>query len=232
MTNDVLDNNDTVIQDNIRRFRLKAKMTQAELAELVGYADKSMIAKIESGKTEPPYEKMKKFAEALHVPLIDLYTTEEEVRHMNEEVEIWDMIMRKEANCELLYDPVVVPYLYNELANTENLYAKDNIYRHVAVPDWIACDFAVNAHDGSMLYAGIANGSDVFIQDIEVNNGELAAVLIEGEDKVRIRRIYFDDEVLTLQAAHPDFPPLVFMGDDMDDVTILGKAVYVLNELR
>ena len=225
------------IRENIKRFRQKAGMTQAELAAKVGYADKSMIAKIESGKTEPPFDKLKKFAEVFQISFFDLYFSEEELREMKEDEELSRTIARKESSRDLLQNPVIVPLLNDELGDTEFLYVKANIKQYIAAPDWVTCTFAVTSPDNSMLYAGIQKGSTVFIEETEPENGELAAVVIGDDNKVHIRRIYAEnmyscDALIMLQTAHPDFPPDVYYEGGVDNVWILGKAVYVLNELR
>lgn len=50
----------------IKECREYAKMTQAKLAELTGYKNKTIICKIEQGLTIPPYEKIELFAEVLN----------------------------------------------------------------------------------------------------------------------------------------------------------------------
>lgn len=57
---------------NIKKQRIRLGMTQTELAEKVGYSDKSMIAKIESGKIDIPVSKVITFAEALHLSPFNL----------------------------------------------------------------------------------------------------------------------------------------------------------------
>lgn len=52
---------------NIKRLRLALNMSQDELAALCGYTSRSSIAKIETGATDIPQQKIKLFAEALHV---------------------------------------------------------------------------------------------------------------------------------------------------------------------
>ena len=56
----------TKIGENIRRRRMELKMTQEELAVLVGYTSKSTINKIEQGVNDVQQSKIIKFAEALH----------------------------------------------------------------------------------------------------------------------------------------------------------------------
>ena len=51
---------------NIKEKRKKLGLTQSELAKKLGYADKSMIAKIEQGKVDLPQSKIIAFAKALN----------------------------------------------------------------------------------------------------------------------------------------------------------------------
>lgn len=50
---------------NIKNRRLELQMTQSDLAKALGYADKSMIAKIEKGVVDLPLSKIELFADAL-----------------------------------------------------------------------------------------------------------------------------------------------------------------------
>lgn len=51
---------------NIKKRRLELNMTQTDLAKAMGYADKSMIAKIEKGIVDLPLSKIELFADALN----------------------------------------------------------------------------------------------------------------------------------------------------------------------
>ena len=60
------------LYDNIRKRRIELGMTQSELAAKLGYADKSMIAKIEKGSIDLPQSKIMAFADALLISASDL----------------------------------------------------------------------------------------------------------------------------------------------------------------
>lgn len=53
------------IYKNIRDRRKELKLTQTDLAQRLGYADKSMIAKIERGLVDLPQNRIEAFAQAL-----------------------------------------------------------------------------------------------------------------------------------------------------------------------
>lgn len=65
------------LYENIKKQRLLLKMTQTELAKKLGYADKSMIAKIEKGLIDLPQSKIIAFAEALNTTPSELMGWEE-----------------------------------------------------------------------------------------------------------------------------------------------------------
>ena len=55
---------------NIKKRRTELKLTQTELATKMGYADKSMIAKIEKGLIDLPQSKIIAFANPCATPYL------------------------------------------------------------------------------------------------------------------------------------------------------------------
>mgnify|MGYP004691243831 FL=1 len=64
---------------NIKTRRIELGLTQSELAEKLGYADKSMIAKIEKGCVDLTQSKILSFANALETTPADLMGWEYEL---------------------------------------------------------------------------------------------------------------------------------------------------------
>lgn len=60
------------IGEKIRLRRMERGWSMQELAERMGYANKSTVARIESGKIDPPQSKVIKFAAALDTSVADL----------------------------------------------------------------------------------------------------------------------------------------------------------------
>ena len=58
---------ENIVGKNIKRIRTMKKLTQRELAELMGYTDRSTIAKIETGVADIYLDTVKKFASVLDV---------------------------------------------------------------------------------------------------------------------------------------------------------------------
>lgn len=62
----------------IKELRIQKELSQTNLAEMVGYKDKTSIAKIESGKVDLPQSKIIAFARALNTTPSYLFGNEEE----------------------------------------------------------------------------------------------------------------------------------------------------------
>lgn len=55
------------LYQNIKKYRIAHEWSQGDLAQRVGYADKSMISRIENGKVDLQLGQIKKFSEVLGV---------------------------------------------------------------------------------------------------------------------------------------------------------------------
>lgn len=62
----------------IKRLREDKKLSQSELATLVGYKDKTAIAKVEAGKVDLPQSKISAFARVLNTTTSYLFSDEPE----------------------------------------------------------------------------------------------------------------------------------------------------------
>lgn len=71
--------------ENIKRLREMRGLSQDQLAEMVGYRDRSSIAKVESGRVDLTQSKIAAFAKALGVTLTQLMGIEEEEEEPTEE---------------------------------------------------------------------------------------------------------------------------------------------------
>ena len=94
-------------------------------------------------------------------------------------------------------------------------------------------DFCLIAKGDSMKDARICNGDTVFIKKSDtVNNGEIAAVIIN--DEATLKRVYYypESEKLMLIPENSSYEPLVFVGRDLEKIHIIGRAVAFKSEIR
>ena len=97
-----------------------------------------------------------------------------------------------------------------------------------------AADFCLTAKGDSMIDARIYDGDRVFIQQTDVvDNGEIAAVVVADEE-VTLKRVYYypEEEKLVLAAENANYEPLVFVGEELDHIHVLGRAVAFQARLR
>lgn len=125
-----------------------------------------------------------------------------------------------------------IPVL-GEIACGEPIMADEHLECYVNVGTKVHADFALRAKGDSMVNARILDGDLVFIhkQDM-VDNGEIAAVIIE--DEATLKRVYYDKEgqKLTLVAENPKYAPFVYVGSELENIHILGKAVAFQSDVR
>lgn len=121
--------------------------------------------------------------------------------------------------------------LLGEIACGKPLYAEQEFDAYVEAGAGIRCDFCLRARGDSMTGARIYDGDIVFIREQSlVNNGEIAAVIID--DEATLKRVFLSDGKLVLQAENPKYPPLIYIGDELNAVRILGKAVAFQSDVR
>lgn len=99
------------LYSNIKEKRKKLGLTQTELAKKLGYADKSMIAKIEQGKIDLPQSKIIAFAKALN-------TTPSELMGYDGVNSQWG---NDAANREYLKDKPELLEIYDQLVNRDDM---------------------------------------------------------------------------------------------------------------
>lgn len=93
-------------------------------------------------------------------------------------------------------------------------------------------DFCLRACGDSMTGARIHDGDVVFIRkQSDVDNGEIAAVLIG--DEATLKRVFYypDKQKLVLSAENAKYEPLVYIGEELEQIRILGKAVAFQSSL-
>lgn len=118
-----------------------------------------------------------------------------------------------------------VPML-GEIACGEPIYAAEEKDCYIFTDGSFDCDFCLTAHGNSMIGARIYDGDIVFIHaQSSVDNGEIAAVIIDEE--ATLKRVYYypAEGKLILSPENPEYAPLVYLGEELNSVRILGKAV-------
>lgn len=188
-------------------------ITQAELAGIMGVAASSVSAWC-NGEKMPRMDKVEWIARYFNVMKTELL---EDVSLPN--------------NISLIHEMKKVPLIGNIACGTPIL-AEENITDYIDLPGHIRADYALTCRGDSMINAGIRDGDVVYIRKQEaVENGQIAAVLV-GDDEATLKRFYLMDGKVTLNAENPAYPPMVYVGEEIRAVHVIGLAIaftHVIN---
>ena len=205
----------------IRYLRAKHELTLEQVAQQVGVG-KSTVRKWETGMiANMRRDKIEKLAKALHTTPGYLMGWENE--EQAESPSIPENIIPMPVMSK-------IPLL-GSIACGAPILAQEHIEDYLDLPGHIHADFALTCKGDSMINARIFDGDVVYIrQQDTVDNGEIAAVLIDGE--ATLKRVRLFDDHISLEPENPQYRPIVLWGNDMNTVRILGKAVAFTSTVR
>lgn len=201
------------IGKRIKEIRISKNITQDELALKIG-TTKQTIYKYENEiVTNIPSQKVELISNALN-------TTPDYLMGWSDK-----------STDDLYSIPGInpIPKTYKRprlgtIACGEPILAEENIETYDDIPDNIKCDFTLVCKGDSMINARINDGDIVYIkQQSQVDNGEIAAVLIDNE--ATLKRVYIYEDKVVLQPENTKYPPFVYTKEEMNNIRILGKAV-------
>jgi len=87
--------------------------------------------------------------------------------------------------------------------------------------------FALRVSGMSMKDAGIYDGDFVLLMDSDIKDGDIGAVLYDGETS--LKRIYHDKNGLRLEPANKEYDDIVIEPDIFEEVRIIGKYIGHMN---
>lgn len=202
----------------LKQLRLGKNLTQAELAEVLGIS-KSSISMYEQGNREPDFETEEAIADFFNVNLNYLRGKAEENHSIPLPKNIHPVQLKK------------IPLL-GEIACGVPIFTNEDKESYMMVGANIQADFCLICKGDSMIDSRIYDGDVVFIQETnQVDNGQIAAIIIG--DEATLKRVYYypEEAKLILNPANPKYPPLVYVGRELEEIKILGRAIAFQSNL-
>lgn len=198
---------------NIKRRRQQLKMTQTDLALKMGYADKSMIAKIEKGNVDLPQSKILAFANVLE-------TTPGELMG-------WDYEAEPTETVDNIYKLDKIKLLMlGKVACGEPIFADEDRESYIMIGTDIGADFCLQCQGDSMINARIHDGDIVFVKKTDiVENGEIAVVIIDDEATLKRFFYYREQNLVILKPENPKYQDIILTGEQLNQVRVIGRAV-------
>ena len=205
-------------QDNIYAL---SKALRVNPAWFMGYEDADIddLSYLEQGKTNVSVITKKESSQLIPIPRnekldIGLYKIATDFQKA-------ESILKKK-----------IPML-GKIACGEPIYADEDFDTFIEVNSDLKADFCLTCSGDSMINANIFDGDIVFIQKQDiVDNGQIAAVIIE--DEATLKRVYYDRKNgrLILQAENPKYSPLIYIGEELNNIRILGRAISLYRKIK
>ena len=212
---------ETCAQRICKALRIR-NMKQAELSERTGIP-KSAISQYCSGSFKPKQQRLFLIAEVLGV----------------DEAWLMGLDVPMERNYANFPDNIIpMPEMYKipllgNIACGAPILAEEHIDEYIDIPKHVHADFALTCKGDSMINARIFDGDVVYIRQQEtVENGEIAAILIDNE--ATLKRIYYYPEknMMLLKAENPKYEDFIYADAELAQIRILGKAVAFTSCIR
>lgn len=208
------------IGERIKQRRIELGLSADQVAEKLN-VDRTTIFRYERGAiNKVPTDILAKLAQIL-------YTSPTYLMGLSDESD-------KNLNIDNIYQIETKKFpLLGKVACGKPVLAVEQIELYVESGTNIKADFCLKCKGDSMINARIYDGDIIFIRkQPTVNNGEIAVVLIE--DEATLKRVFYypDKAKLILQAENPSFEPLVYIGEEINKIRILGKAVAFQSDIK
>ena len=207
------------LSEKIKKLRKDKKVTQEELAKAIN-VERSSVGKYETGTT-PSMDILLKIANYFEISLD--YLLGNKASQSYNEFAIPGAIPYKTKK---------LPFL-GSIACGKPIFAEEDFNGYIDAIEGIQADFCLQAKGDSMINARILDGDIVFIKKQEtVYNGEIAVVIIE--DEATLKRVYYypDKNTLILKPENSNYEDMIYTGEELNSITILGKAVAFQSIIR
>lgn len=195
------------IGKRIAQMRRERGISQEELAELA-LLHRVTVAKYETGQVEPGAIALSRIADALNV-------STDELLCRTEKLPPFIPIIRGSV-------PVV-----GEIACGVPITAEQNVEGFADVPDGVRADFALRCKGDSMTPTFLDGDLVLIRQQPEVDDGQIAAVGIDGE--ATLKHFYKTPGGVLLVSDNPKFAPMAYPAASAP--IVYGKAVGFVRKL-
>lgn len=201
--------------ENIKMYRKAKRLTQQELAEL-SKLSRSYIADVERDRYNPSVDTLQTIASALGIKPSALMGEEEPLNESK-------MIKLDMTTVEMIKIPV-----YGEIRAGYNSLAQQDIIGYEIVSKDSVADgeyFFLIVKGDSMIEEGIREGMRVLVRKQRTcQHGKIGVVVVNG-DEGTLKRVFYEDDNVILQASNRNIPPRVY---PIEDVMIQGQVTQVI----
>lgn len=221
------------IGEILRQHRTDLDLSQREFAQICNVSN-GYISMLESGVNPRSGEPLIPSLTVLNKIAAGMGITVDALIEAADDIDVTLASAREEPSLPSNIRPIAkrrFPML-GEIACGKPVYANEDHEAYIDASADIDADFCLTAKGDSMIGARIHSGDVVFIKQMPiVENGAIAAVVIEDEATLKRWYYYPDQQKLVLNAENSAYAPLVYVGEELNTITCLGKAVCFMSNL-
>lgn len=239
---------------NIKKFRTQNEMSQAELARLTGYTDRSSIAKIEKGLVDLSLSKIEAFADALGVDPGELMGDDWESTVVdNARLDIADHFDYNAFDIAKFQEAEHLDATLgeNRLEYNANPLNRIPIYGTIPAGIPIAAIQDIEGYEeidpsmlrggkryfglkvkGNSMYPMFMEGDTIVVrQQPDCESGQVCAVRVNGDDAT-LKKVIKQGSTTILQPLNPEYEPMFFVGSAGEpSLEIMGVVVEIRRKL-
>ena len=193
--------------------RLDVKLTKSDLSQYI------------SGKVEPGSKKISILGMALNIN--EAWLMGYDVSMERKDV---GQIISNIYPIELKKFP-----LLGEVSCGVPKFANEDRESYIMAGTEIKADFCLIAKGDSMINARINDGDIIFIRKQDtVENGEIAAVVVNDDNEALLKRFYYysDKGLLILKPENPAYEDMIYSGEELNHIHVLGKAIAFQSDIK
>ena len=211
------------IGEMIKVRRMSRNMSREQLADLVGVTA-SAIGMWEQGRRKPSTEAVQALADAFNVPAWSILYSDNEMQPVNETRMQSPPTIPNHETYAFTPARAMVPIVGSVQCGPGGLAYQDLQGAEMADVGNPAEYFYLRAVGDSMEPKICAGDLVLIHQQEDVENGDLAVVIIDGEEGM-LKKFTRENGAVILQSFNPAYPPRVIIGDAQKSIRIVGKAV-------
>lgn len=201
---------------NLKHLRTQKGLEQLELAHMLGRKSSSSISEWEKGTYTPKSGILSDIARIFNVSLEELMNSD----------------LTKPNNIKKTSPQTVRIPILGTIACGDPIIAEENIngYRYESPDNLPSGDLYYLEASGDSMEPTIPNGSYVLIREqSEVEYGEIAAVLVNGESEATLKKVVRQGETVMLVPINSSYEPIIITKDN--PARIIGKAIRFTQDL-
>lgn len=225
---ETMEHTDNDLAARLAKLLDQSNLSQTVVAHKIGI-DRTAFSKIINGKRKVSTEELKKLADIFEVSTdyllgnaLDMHGVKPRLTTDRSDLNASNLIPVQES------DFVNIPVIGTIKAGPNGLAFQDFQGRESVSKRDIDTShdyFWLVISGESMIGDGINDGDFALIKrTTEFSNGDICAIIVDGEEGT-LKHITKSKDSIVLTASNPTYQPRVFIGSDMNQITIVGRLI-------